>query len=286
MKKASTAIALSLAAAFACAEPVFAQDEAPPAANIEKSAGAIPAVQRDKRFEDLSRYLEEQKANDAQRRADIAAAIRAKDSNISDEALALRVDEILTAEHEALLKEREARIANDDRGAPYTDMPEKFEKAVRGCTVDGYIYRIPYNLTVNETDVYDLFQRMTMMAPDATLGVSGTKEFFSLLKNVTGGIHTAMQSSIGPLIDEASSDIIADPASFDPLLKSALETIMEGVEKRYDIRTVVTTGEPKKQGGRCAVAQPAQPDDQTPQPVDPNQPPVAVDPVSPAAPAP
>ena len=154
-------------------------------------------------------------------------------------------------------------------------LPDIFAKAVRGCTTDGYIYRMPYNIVIDFDDIgavpdgqtpeseQSLLYRLSHMNPDATLGVSGTDAFMAALKAMTGSVDSAMQSVAGRLIDEASSAIITKPV-FSETMKAAVEGIAGQTAKKYGVGITIETGEPKDQGGRCAVAPP--PPDQQPQP--------------------
>lgn len=258
MKKiAPAAIALSLVAAFTLASPNHAQeikiDPDNRVAEAEQLLG-VPGILRDRHYQQLLEQIGQLEQQHETRRAEIAAELKAANENLSDEQIALQTDEIFTQELKQQLAAREGRIASQEQGAPYTDLPDQFANAVRGCTVDGYIYRLAYNFTVNEDDVFAMFQNMTRMDPDATLGVTGTTDFLEVLKTINDSAKTSMTSVVGPLIDEASKDIIDDPAIFSALLNTATSNVTDSIQKRHGIRVIIETDSPKEQGGRCAVA--------------------------------
>ncbi len=145
-------------------------------------------------------------------------------------------------------------------------LPNVFAKAIQGCTTDGYVFRMPYNLVFNFDELAapadkntpesekSLFYRMVQPAPDSILGVSGTDKFIDALKAMTSGIHTSMKTVAGHLIDEAPSEFITRPI-FNELAALAVEKITKEFSGRYGVTIKISPEQPRKQGGRCATAE-------------------------------
>ncbi|MCB9991341.1 MAG: hypothetical protein H6867_08160 [Rhodospirillales bacterium] len=149
-----------------------------------------------------------------------------------------------------------------------TALPDVFFKAVRGCSTDGYIYRMTYNLSVDFGSVAalsdekalphekSLLDRHVQPNPDSVLGVSGTDRFMDTLNTITANIHNAMQVSAGTLIDRAESALI-DQDSFGEIIKIATDQIATDIQEKYGVGITIHTSHPTKQeAGRCAPAAP------------------------------
>lgn len=271
MKRLATkAIALSLVTAFALAAPASAQ--APQVAPEGEQARTLgtPAALRDEKYRELVALLADEQARQDVRRAEIAAALRAANANISAGDLAIQTEQQLTAELRREADERWNAQANETLGRPHTDLPGIFARAVRGCTTDGYIFRMPYNLTFNMDEIAapaaagtppesrSLFYRMVRPDPQSILGVTGTANFMDALKAMNESIDGAMQTVGGRLIDEVSSEFITRPI-FNELAGYAIQNIASDIKQRYGVTVTIHAEQPRQQGqARCAVA-PANP---------------------------
>lgn len=256
MKKlASTSVALTLAAAFALAAiPSTAQDTAP-----------APVAGQQQQYEDLRSLIEQTGAQHDARRADIAAAIRENNPDISDTALALQTERQLNNELARESAERWQSLESDRQGAPHIDLPDAFFKAVRGCSTDGQIYRLTYNLTVNFDELAappgpntpdherSLLYRLVQPNPESILGVSGTDRFLEALQTMTEGVHNSMQVIAGRIMDESPGAFMERPI-FTEVLELATREITEDFKDRYGVTITIRTDQPRQQAGACAPA--------------------------------
>ncbi|PJB70558.1 MAG: hypothetical protein CO093_07920 [Alphaproteobacteria bacterium CG_4_9_14_3_um_filter_47_13] len=151
------------------------------------------------------------------------------------------------------------------RAAPFINLPAAFEKSVRGCTTDGHVYRLSYNIAVNFDDIgatpsseenASLFFKTTKIAPETRLGVTGTNDFMATLKTIRADIHTAMQDMAGKLIDNSPSETIATPV-FNELMKATTDTVSHGIKEKHNVTIIIETGAPKDQNARCPAEIPA-----------------------------
>lgn len=264
---APKAIAISLATAFAIAAPVVGSvvAQAPAAEPQQAATLGTPAALRDQKYRELVDFLARQEAAQQARRAEIAAELRAADPALTDDAVALRADQLHTAELRRAEQERWDALANQTLGRPHTDLPGIFARAVRGCTTDGYIFRMPYNLTYNMDEIAapsaagtppqqrSMFYRMVRPDPESLLGVTGTGNFMDALKAMNESIDSAMQTVGGRLIDEVSSEFITRPI-FQELANYAIQNISNDIKARYGVTVTIHTEAPRQQGqARCPV---------------------------------
>ncbi len=158
--------------------------------------------------------------------------------------------------------------SQENKRAPNAiDLPAAFYKAVRGCTTDGYIYRLTYHLTVNIDELAapsatdtplrerSLLERLTQPNPESVLGVSGTDRFMEELKALTGDIHSSMQVLTGQLIDEASAEMLEEQ-SFKEIVALAAAQITEDIREKYGVTVTILPDSPRQQAGRCEPAAP------------------------------
>ena len=138
-------------------------------------------------------------------------------------------------------------------------LPDSLERYVRGCTIDGYIYRLPYNLSVDMNDLTPsslgpdqegLLDRIIKQDPDSLSGTNGSADFMQYLKDITENIHKAMQKKAGPLIDDATSELINDDL-FTTLLQAVKNDISRDIEDRYEVTVSIQSAPAVQQGGRC-----------------------------------
>jgi len=251
-KFVSTSIAATLAAAFALAAPVFGQNKNTPAASPDKAS--------QQQFEDLKSRLAKAEKQYEVRKAEIIKALKKENPALSPAELEKKAVQKLTEEHSR-------KVRNTQKGASHIDLPDFFYKAVRGCTTDGNIYRITYNLTVNfdelaaapgpQTPAHakSLLHRTVQPNPDSILGVSGTDRFVETLKNMTGEIHDAMQVIAGRVIDESKAEALNKP-NFNHTFEPKIKEITDSIYARYGVTVSVRTSPPKQQAGRCEPAEP------------------------------
>lgn len=280
-KTAPKAVAIALATAFTMALPGLSgpamADNAAPATSgdqIEKT----PAALRGEEYKKLQAELDKVQKENAARKAQIATDLKKADPNISDDELAIKTEQIFSTEMQRQAEAEWRSKTDSNAGAGYTDLPGVFSKAVRGCTVDGFVYRMPYKLTYNfdelggisnantPEDKKSLFYRMVKPDAEKLLGVSGTRDFLGALQAMDSSIHTSMQSISGHLIDEVNSDFIVRPI-FNELMGIAVSKVTQEIKDKYGVTVVIHTEQPKRQGDlKCAA-----------EAKDPNAPPVSAD---------
>lgn len=160
--------------------------------------------------------------------------------------------------------------------APAADgVTADFAKAVRGCTTDGYIYRLTYSVEIDQAGALTAYQNMVQPDQTSLLGVRGTAEFMQLLQAVRNSTDSAMQALVGPMIDEATAEIVTGPV-FENLMAEARAQIAQNAQQRYGISVSIRTTPPREQGGRCPAANVT--------PASPEQPEPAAPPARPAGP--
>lgn len=262
-KISATAAALALAAVFSLvAAPTGAQQTPAPA----KPAASL-AEEKQQQYQALKKLLSQAREQIEKRRNEIARDIQVKSPNLTQTEINLRAERQLTSELARESAERRQKLDSDKKGTPHIDLPGAFYKAVRGCSTDGQIYRLTYNLTINFDELAappgpntpdhqkSLLHRLVQTNPESVLGVSGTDRFIEALKAITGGVHNSMQIIAGRLMDESTGEFMQRPL-FVEVMNMAASEITTDFKDRYGVTITVRADQPRRQAGKCEPAAP------------------------------
>lgn len=136
---------------------------------------------------------------------------------------------------------------------PFLDLPAAFTKSVRGCTMDGKIARLFYNIAVNGDDLNTAQNADLTLDPQARLGAHGGDAHIARIKNLTAAIHAAMQEQAGSLLDKTQSEELTGTA-FAKALEETAQKITNDTKTNHQIGVTLKLSVPQKTGETCPAA--------------------------------
>ncbi len=254
---AALGLAAALFAAPAMAENTDTMIELDLGALAEAADGAValpPAVQREKIYTDITDALAARRTADDARRQEIAATLSENSPDMDTDALALAVEQTLNREREQAIDSRMRERENQETGTH--NLPDNFRQSVRGCTLDGFIYRMPYNISVDTSDLRAAYDRLVQADAGNILGYSGGARFMSFLDDITDDIHTGLQDTAGEIIDDTPANILEWSDFAKRVLDPAAKDVSGPLSDVFNVTIAIHTGQPVRQGeARCAAVE-------------------------------
>lgn len=147
-----------------------------------------------------------------------------------------------------------------------TTMPEKFARTVRGCTQDGKIYQISYNIAADMAELgafgndnmpeseSSMFETQVLDTNRHFSGVTGTDSYLETLGEINDSIDYSMQRLTGGLIDSISAEQI-NGDEYNALMTTIINSTEDGIAENYYNVDIDIIAQPAKQlPGECSPA--------------------------------
>ena len=159
-----------------------------------------------------------------------------------------------------------ALTAETQTGSDKTPLPSQFANNVRGCTQDGLIYQMSYNIALDfnalgafgnddmAEDEISLFELKVLETNRHFSGITGTGDYMDALREMNNTLNYSMQRLTGGLIDSLpSTDINGE--TYAALMQSIVNSTEDGIAANFNGVDLDIIVEPARQlPGECGAA--------------------------------
>lgn len=167
-----------------------------------------------------------------------------------------------------------AQTADTQTESHKTVMPSQFEQSVRGCTQDGLIYQLKYNIALDfnalgafgnddmpESEV-SLFELKVLETNRHFSGVTGTRDYMDALREMNNTLNYSMQRLTGGLIDSLASEEI-NGETYDALMTTIINSTEDGIAENFNgVDVDIVVQDATQLPGECGAAFRPDADDQ------------------------